>query len=263
MSTDMVREIWGLIVTGALAGAALVLAGLVGRFPGVPREATRKLAHVLCGLTAASFPLLFRSAWSVALVAAVFLAVMAWTRARGRLSAIHGVARRSDGALWFPVAIAVVFVQASGRPWLYLAAVLVLTVSDTLAALVGEAYGRHRYRLCAGWKSLEGSAAFLVSALLCVLVPLLLMSGLERTACLVLALYVAVLATLLEALSPAGRDNLLVPLGVGVALAGLAGRPLPELLTHLVALLAVIAGALALLMASGPRPVLRRYRGWR
>lgn len=262
MSTEMVREIRGLIVTGALAGASLALAGLVGRLPGVPREATRKLAHVLCGLTAASFPLLFRSAWSVALVAAVFLAAMAWTRARGTLSAIHGVARRSDGALWFPVAIAVVFVQASGRPWLYLAAVLVLTVSDTLAALVGGAYGRHRYRLCAGWKSLEGSVAFLVSALLCVQVPLLL-SGLERTACLVLALYVAVLATLLEALSPAGRDNLLVPVGVGVALAGLAGRPLPELLTHLVALLALIASALALLMASAPRPVLRRYRGWR
>ncbi len=262
MSTEMVREIRGLIVTGALAGTSLVLAELVGRLPGVPREATRKLAHVLCGLTAASFPLLFDSAWSVALVAAVFLTVMAWTRARGALSAIHGVARRSDGALWFPVAIAVVFVQASGRPWLYVAAVLVLAVSDTLAALVGGAYGRHRYRLCAEWKSLEGSAAFLVSALLCVQVPLLL-SGLERTACVVLALYVAVLATLLEALSPAGRDNLLVPVGVGVALAGLAGRPLPDLLAHLVALLALIAGSLALLIASARRPVLRRYRGWR
>ncbi|NTU57548.1 MAG: phosphatidate cytidylyltransferase [Chlorobiaceae bacterium] len=93
------------------------------------------------------------------------------------------------------------------------AAFAMVSVSDTVAALVGKKFGRHRY----GEKSMEGSAAFLVSAFIIVsMVPGLLLP---------IAAAMAVAGTLAEAIDIriAGfkiDDNLTVPLAgalVGVA----------------------------------------------
>ncbi|MBU0616213.1 MAG: phosphatidate cytidylyltransferase [Planctomycetes bacterium] len=88
---------------------------------------------------------------------------------------------------------------------------LFLSVSDALASLVGIRFGRVRL----GSKSLEGSAAFFVSA---AIIALLIM----RSAPLV-AIVGAAVATLTEALplKVAGRkldDNLTIPLVAGTAM---------------------------------------------
>jgi dolichol kinase len=92
---------------------------------------------------------------------------------------------------------------------------LFLSVSDALASLVGIRFGRVRL----GGKSLEGSAAFLVSAVAIALLVL-------RSAPLV-AVLGAVVATVVEALplKIAGRkldDNLTIPLISGAAMSLLA-----------------------------------------
>lgn len=88
---------------------------------------------------------------------------------------------------------------------LAVAAFAMVSVSDTMAALVGKRFGRHRF----GHKSLEGSAAFLASSLLIVFV----MPGLDPWA----GAAMAVAATLTEALDPRIGgfkidDNLTIPL---------------------------------------------------
>ena len=88
-------------------------------------------------------------------------------------------------------------------------ALLFLTVGDPMAAVVGRKWGRHHV----GRKSIEGSLAFMVSAL----VPGLFLApaiGLEPS----VAVLGAGIASLLELLSLPPDDNLIVPPGAALAL---------------------------------------------
>lgn len=90
-----------------------------------------------------------------------------------------------------------------------IAALVFIIIGDSAAALIGRKYGRHRYM---GGKSLEGSAACLVSSFL----ASLLVPGLPVMA----GLIGAFTATVAEACSGSLDDNLTVPLAAGLAMLG-------------------------------------------
>ena len=225
MSAAATQDLRGLLLVGLLCAAILALADARRRLRGVDAESTRKLVHVLVGLTASAFPWVFLATWPVALLCAGFAGLLEWGRRERRLLSVHGVARPSLGAAYYPAAVALVFLVAHESPWIYLPSILVMTVSDTAAALVGRAFGRHVHRVGAGTKSLEGSAAFFVSALPCVYVPLRLTAPFTGPECALAALGTAALATVLEAVSSDGSDNLSVPVGTCFALTMLVAAP--------------------------------------
>lgn len=84
-----------------------------------------------------------------------------------------------------------------------------IIVGDTFAALIGRRWGRHRFR----GKSLEGSLAFLASALVVVFVSEALFQFPFSV-----ALAGAVVATLVEAIPDFVDDNLSVPLISGAVM---------------------------------------------
>lgn len=218
MSAAAIQDLRGLLLVGLLCAAILALAEALRRLGRADAESTRKLVHVLVGLTAAAFPWVFQAGWPVVLLCTGFAGLLEWGRRKRRLLSVHGVARPSLGAAYYPMAVALVFLVARESPWIYLPSILVMTVSDTAAALMGGAFGRHVYRVRAGTKSLEGSAAFFVSALPCVYVPLCLTAPLTGPECALAALGTAALAAALEAVSGGGSDNLSVPVGTCFAL---------------------------------------------
>lgn len=213
-------DVQRLFLVGALCAGILGLAELWRRRRRVEAEWTRKLVHVLTGLSAAAFPWILPSAVAVALLCGAFAALLAFTRSRGLLASVNGVERRSVGGACYSLAVLLVFLLAHEQRAVYVASILVLAVSDALAALVGKAWGSHPYRAFGDVKSLEGSAAFLASAFPCVLFPLLALTPLGGLECVWTALSVATLATCLEATAPCGSDNLLVPVGSCLALMG-------------------------------------------
>jgi phytol kinase len=219
------RELTSLLFTGCVFAAILVLAELLRSHWGVRAEATRKLVHVLSGLVGAAFPWLFATPWSVASLTASYALLMAWTRRGGWLRSVHGVDRRTRGGVCYPAAVALVFWLAHERPEVYVPSILVLALGDAAAALVGRAYGDTRYRTLGGVKSVEGSLAFLVVALPCVYVPLLLMTSLSPLPLLLCSINVALLTCGLEALAPDGSDNLLIPTACCLALLHMTASP--------------------------------------
>jgi phytol kinase len=221
------REITNVAGTAGLLLVILVLAETLRRHRLASPEATRKLVHALSGLQAAAFPWLFASGWSVLLLTASYAALMALTREIGALGSVHGVRRRTAGGLYYPLAVAVMFLLAGHRPEVYVPAMLVLALADPAAALVGRSWGLTRYHLCGGRKTLEGSLAFLACAFACVYLSLGLLTPLGPLALLLWSLHVAVLATGLEALAPRGSDNLAIPLGCGLALLPVPAGPAP------------------------------------
>jgi len=242
MTAALAHDLLRLLLVGALCGGILALAETLRRLGRVEAEWTRKLVHVFVGLTATAFPWVFEATWSVALLCAFFAGLMEWARRRSRLLSVHGVARPSLGAVHYPAAVALVFHLAHETPWIYVSSILVMALSDPAAAVVGRVCGRHVLR-GAGDKTLEGSAAFLVSAFPCVYVPLLLTTPLTGPECAVGAFGVAALGAGLEAVARSGSDNLSVPLGTCFALMVLSAWPPGAFLLGFVAV-----GALARLV---------------
>ena len=214
-------------------GIAIVLAalgGLLGALRlyqkwGKPQpELLRKILHVGMGLVACSFPWLFDGSWPILLLGALSLVGMVALRTVKTLSGsvgtvVSGVGRISFGEIYFPLAIALqwhIFLFESGpfeyRVLLYCIPLLLLTVADAAAALVGVNYGSVRFATADGVKSAEGSLAFFLCAFLCVHIPLLLGSDTGRVETLLIAVLLALVAMLFEAIAWAGLDNLLLPL---------------------------------------------------
>jgi phytol kinase len=190
-----------------------------------PAEWTRKAVHVSVGLVAACFPWLFHSPWTVLGLGVAFAALLWGTRRLGLLQSVHGVERRSRGDFYYVLAVFLLFVAARQRPVFYFISLLVLVVSDTLAALLGSAYGRWTYAVEADRRTLEGSAVFFLATLLAVHVPLLLLTRIDRAASVLISLQLALLVTCFEAISLGGNDNLIVPLATGYLLVKMTPYP--------------------------------------
>lgn len=182
------------------------------RWKAPPVEWSRKLVHFTGGAVVATFPWLFSSHWTVLALALAFAAVLGASRKGGLLPSIHGVERESQGGIYFPVAVYLLFFVGAERPAFYLVAVIAMVLADTFAALVGTAYGRVRYDVEGDVRSLEGSLAFFLTTFLGAHLPLLLLTEVDRAASVAIGLQVALLVTLFEAISLRGSDNLIVPL---------------------------------------------------
>ncbi len=235
-------DLRGAVILGGAFLSLIFLAELWRRFGSPKPEHTRKLVHLGGGVACLFFPFLIDSPWVVLAMAAPLTILFVAGSKLGFLKSLHGVARKSRGAEYYPLAVFLVFVLSRGRPWLYLSAVLVLAVADAFAALIGSRYGVVRYEVEDEEKSLEGSLVFLVIAFLAIHLPVLLMTDLPRPVCVLAALLVATLVTGFEAISLEGADNLFVPMAVVVILGKITTKPLSEVVFQNLSLLAICLG---------------------
>lgn len=238
VSTMLVGLLWGV--------------GTLGRRAGWPPEVSRKLVHGIMGLVCLAFPWIFDDAWAVGVLAVVatlgLMLVRLMPALRGGIgSALHGIGRVSLGELFFAPAVALVFALSGGQVSYYLASVLVLTLADTAGALAGTRWGVSRYASGAGWKSIEGSAAFLFLAIACVACPLLIDGEIDVARVMWISLTIGLLATMAEGLSDAGSDNLVLPLWVFFLLSRFGELGEPALMIRC----ATVVGLLALVVVLG------------
>jgi dolichol kinase len=247
-----VSTFWlGEIFRGAAVGAVFLLlfaAAELWRRRGSPEpEWTRKFVHVGGGFVSLSLPWVVRSHWTVLVLGILLAGLLLLTRRFGLLESVHGVSRKSQGGVYFPIAVYIVFLLASDQPAFYLISVLALVVSDALAALIGTTYGRIRYRVEGGRRTIEGSAVFFLATFLTVHLPLLLMTEIDRTVSVLVAVQIALLVAILEAISVEGNDNLIVPIGTYLLLLRFTPQP-PQTLLLQLGMQLVILGMLFLLV---------------
>lgn len=181
-------------------------------------EFSRKLLHVAMGLILCPLPWLFADFWPVALLSGTYIALLIARRYLVALDnhvagVIDGVGRKSVGEFLFPITVAILFLLARHDRTAYLAPMLVLTLADAAAAVVGRRYGMCPYPAPGGCKSLEGSLAFAISAFASTHLTLLLLGESGRLESVLLAVVISLSLTIVEAFVTGGWDNLLVPLG--------------------------------------------------
>ena len=177
------------------------------------RELSRKIVHIGTG---AVIPM----AWWFAIPAPIaipFAGVVTLATAinqRWRLiPAVEDVDRNSYGTTAYGLAItALLMLFWPSRPDAVCAGVLVMAFGDGLAGLIGRAVTSPRWSVAGQTKSLAGTTTMLmVSFGVLLVLSITGGSGANWT----VALLLSVVATGLEQLSPAGIDNLSVPLVVG------------------------------------------------
>jgi len=196
-------------------------------------ETTRKASHIASGLSALIFPFIFNSSQPVFILCVLSVVLMSAGKYAGALRSVHGVARQTYGTSYFPIAVFVIFWLSQDQRAYYVISILVLTLADASAALIGKTYGTLQYSVEDDKKTLEGSFAFLTATFLCVHVPLLLMTNVGRAECVLVALIISILVTGLEAISLEGADNLIIPLLTFYILRKITVQPLQEIIRQI------------------------------
>ncbi len=177
-------------------------------------EFTRKFVHITVGSFVAFWP--FFLSWNeIRLLSVAFLIVVGVSKYLKLFRAIHTVQRPTLGELFFAAAVGLITFITQDQ-WIYMAALLQMSLADGFAAVVGTRYGqRFRYVVFGHAKSLLGTLTFLITAML-ILLGYSQGSGQYLTAVFIFDLSVA--AAAIENLGVAGLDNLLVPVIVASAL---------------------------------------------
>lgn len=247
MSLTLTDGLAIVLILAAIPALMLVVRALGQRFGWNP-EVSRKLVHVGTGTLALTFPLIFSNPLPVLILLGIAIPLMFVIRS-GRLgglgSALHGVERQSFGEVYLALAIAITFLRAQEQPVLYVLPILVITLSDTAAALVGTAYARRRFLVEGGAKSMEGVVVFFVVTWLASLIVLVLMSGAAPLNLVLISMLIAAFCALVEVDSWRGLDNLFVPIGAFLLL----GRHLESSPMELVASAATFLVFLGALLA--------------
>ncbi len=185
------------------------LAEYLYRFKKVEVEKTRKLVHLGSGMMTMLFPLFFQSALEVSFLSLSFLGILIASKKYKLLPSINAVERKTTGSFWFPIAVILCFlaqVYFADLAFYYLP-LLTLTLADPIACLVGKSKPIHIFKLKASQKSIGGSAAFFVTAL--VLSMLLLDDGFLSGP--ITPLSIAAVATIAEFFGGKGYDNITIP----------------------------------------------------
>lgn len=208
----------------------------------LPVEKTRKFVHLISGLAALSFAYIFRSHWTVLVLTLFFSGIMGYTKRNKLLPAIHQIDRESYGGLYFPLAIYITFLinSQAQTPHFYLISILILSISDSLAALIGKSYGFKLYQVEEDHKSLEGSLIFFFTAFVIAHLGLLLFTPIGRLESVLSAVYIALLVTAFEAISLGGADNILIPIGTSYILQRITTKPLDIILGEFIKILLVL-----------------------
>ena len=117
------------------------------------------------------------------------------------------------GLVFYEVSYTFLAYFFSSRSYVIAAGILPMAYGDSAAAIIGEKYGRRRYKLVSD-KSVEGSIAMFLTSFVVFTLGLLCFSVLYSfsvSESIVGAFAVATVATLVESVSPMGFDNLTVP----------------------------------------------------
>lgn len=209
---------------GPLATSVFCIVAILGlmafltsalRADAIDREVARKLLHLGVGASALALPFLFEFAVNVFAILAVGIAILMLIRSNPKRYAVVAgplvyIDRQSAGELWFLAGITLVYCFTQGAGVAYFGAILILTLADASAALIGTRFGQVHFTILGSRRSVEGSAAFFVVAWVCASTILALMTTIPVP--LLAGVVVALASSATEALSPNGSDNFTVPL---------------------------------------------------
>jgi dolichol kinase len=221
-------EAWvNLALLGACYGyvlAVIFVTGKIGRI--LSKNSSRKFLHIMIGnlpfvilfFSYNTFPLNFPFFVAAPFILLTFL-VSPYSPVKSISRKMSGLTEVTEGGhslglVFYAVSYTILALFFSAKPYVIASGILPMAYGDASASLVGEKYGRRQFTIFAK-KSVEGCATMFVISFVSLVVSLMFFSvfySLSVFSLVIAALAVAVVATVIEALTPRGFDNITVPL---------------------------------------------------
>lgn len=224
MGADMT---FNLALLGACYLYIIVIILITGKIKDrLPKNLSRKFLHIMIGnfiwiipfFTNVAFPLNFPFFVAAPFILLTFL-VSPGTPFKGLTKKLSGLGEvtlggHSYGLVFYAISYTILAAFFSSQPWLIAAGIIPLAYGDAAASIVGLKWGKHQFNICAK-KSIEGSIAMFTTCFLVLAASFAFFGSLYPlpiTNYLIASLGAAVVATLCEAFTPRGLDNLAVPI---------------------------------------------------
>ncbi|MEI7555323.1 DUF92 domain-containing protein [Candidatus Chlorohelix sp.] len=216
------NDITGLIVTYAYAFSLLIIATLIQKWRGYPPEFTRKIVHVGAGLAIFIILATFdNNHWYFGIIPTGTFVFFNYLSSRLRLIKAMDLQGDTLGTVYFPFSVTLLLAifWSQNLAYIAVAGTMAMTWGDAAASILGRAFGKHPYFIAGHRRSFEGSGAMFIFSFVPILFTLLFMNtGLDMSRTIAYAFFLALIATMLEAVSLVGLDNIFVPIGIGMAL---------------------------------------------
>lgn len=187
-------------------------------------EITRKIVHFGTGIITLLFPVLLTNHWYVLILCASFAIILVLSLKYSLLKSINAIKRKSYGSISYPISVYICYyffisyktkdITFGNGYILFYLPILILAISDPIAALFGKRWPYGKYKTGNETKTLLGSTIFLLTAFIISFCMLMLMCNttnhLIKT--LITSLALATITTVTEGLCTKGTDNLFIPL---------------------------------------------------
>lgn len=204
------HNILGIMVSFIYVFGIIFLARFLERYG---KEASRKAVHILVCNWWLLAMIFFDSPIWAAVVPACFV-VLNYLSYRFQLfsSMERGAGKGDLGTVYYAISLLLLALISFGplqNPVVGGVGIMIMGYGDGLAAVIGTRWPKRPYQLLGSEKTLSGSLTMLVASFL---VTLVLLAATGQPQVLIPAITLALLATVLEAITPLGLDNLTVPL---------------------------------------------------
>ncbi|MBN1123068.1 MAG: phosphatidate cytidylyltransferase [Anaerolineae bacterium] len=225
-------DIIGLITSYVYAFGLLFIVEATGKQLKWPQHFTRKIVHIGAGMWLWGI-LYFFDHWYFGIIPFATFIVLNYIFYRRTTFEQMDSEDSSPGTVYFAISITILFAlfwRTEGqidRVPLAAAAVMAMTWGDGMASIIGRKFGKSTYAVLKSTRTWEGSVAMFLFSLVSVFLTLWLLPassmspnsaaiGIGMAA--IMALVASLVAALAEGVTPAGLDNLTVPLLSALAL---------------------------------------------
>jgi phytol kinase len=169
---------------------------------------SRKFLHIMVGNILFILPL-FTSREVITFLAAAPFILLTFLispysplKIKNRVSASgHGF-----GLVYYAISWTILAFFFYNQPWVIAVGIAAMSYGDGMAALIGERFGKRKFNISGDKKSLEGSLAMFLVLIITLGIVLAYYNALPPNYLIIVA--VALVATVFEAITPKGLDNL-------------------------------------------------------
>jgi len=222
----MNNDLIGLIISYIYAFGLLGIIEFIGKKLGWPQWITRKLTHIGAGMWVWGI-LYFFDTWYIGIIPFATFIILNYIFYRFQIFKAMDEEDSSPGTVYFALSITILFAlfwRTGGAPdkaVIAIVAIMAMTWGDALASLIGKSIGKRKYTVFGHTRTWEGSAAMFLVSYLAIALTMIYLPGSELSPSstviniqwiLMGSVPLALVATAAEGLSPAGTDNLSVPI---------------------------------------------------
>lgn len=211
-------EYLGILVSYLYIGIIIVVAKL---FDKKGKEASRKFIHIMLGNWWFIAMYFFSNVWFAIFVPITFVIINYVSYKQNLIKVMERDEQDGLGTVYYAIALLILVIVSFGiykKPFLGLVPNLVMAYGDGFAAILGKNIKSKEYKIGETKKTIAGSITMFIVTIIIITAYLIFKYNMQIEKLLIISIITSLIATIIEALSVKGLDNISVPMSVLVIL---------------------------------------------